>query len=143
MNSVRKKTAPAPLEQAELWPAHQDAAVALAHAEPELLAMEHRTIEVQTLAEPVTISESKAKVQPVLARARSLSRKIIVAAQAERPAVIKPARMIARFLKVTGAIEGLQGDGGIRFDVPVRPLSNTLRLWKGSNISSDYTPVYF
>jgi hypothetical protein len=138
-SATRKRQAEAGFQQAELWPAH-GAAVAVEAPPLE----EHLMAQLEGhLHEPATFSESVSDVQPVMARVRSLSRRIVVAAKAERPVEHKPGRTIARYMNFTGAIEGLRGDVGVRFDLPARSLSSMLRLWRGSNVSSDYTPVYF
>lgn len=131
----------AAFEQSELWPPRAEAAVAVEHApEPVHQAAIH---DLHPMPGPVTFSESSAKVQPVLARARALSRRIVTASQNDRTNAVKPGHLIARFMNVTGAIEGIRDHGAIRFDLPARSLSSTLRLWRGSNDSTHYTPVYF
>ncbi len=87
--------------------------------------------------------ESKVEVAPaaVAVRASAPARSVPEARRAVVPAPVAargvPVQAIARFLNVNGAIEGMK-PSGMRFDLPGRRLSQTLRLWRGTNEAATY-----
>lgn len=105
-------------DQPELW---ADERVPVVAAEVRSPA------EVVPAAVAVRVSES-VRSAPVVRRA------VVPAPVAARSV---PVQAIARFLNVNGAIEGMK-PSGMRFDLPGRGLSQTLRLWRGSNEAATY-----
>lgn len=105
--------------------------------QPELWADERVRVVEAEAAEPTVAVAPAAVAVRVAAPARSTP----VARRAVVPAAVAvrgvPVQAIARFLNVNGAIEGMK-PFGMRFDLPGRGLSQTLRLWRGSNETATY-----
>lgn len=118
-------------EQAELWPSAEPRPVRQAAGEPVAVAEPVSFVEVAPLRAPVA-----AKAAPRAAVRRVVPAPMPVAARN------MPVQTIARFLNVNGAIEGMKSSG-MRFDLPGRGLSHTLRLWRGTTETATYSTVPF
>lgn len=105
--------------------------------QPELWADEReRAVETVVDESPVAVAPAAVAVRvaaPV--RGAAVARREVVPAPVAMRGV--PVQAIARFLNVNGAIEGMK-PSGMRFDLPGRGLSRTLRLWRGSNEAATY-----
>ncbi|HMO51154.1 MAG TPA: hypothetical protein PKE26_07905 [Kiritimatiellia bacterium] len=133
----KQRAARSAMEQSELWPARPVAVVA--DAAPAEVAPSRAAFYPLPEA-PLPAPEVK-PLRPAVARAaKAMVRP--AASVASRRAPGQPSQMIARFLNVNGAIEGMRS-GAIRFDLPGRGLSKTLRLWKGSPEVNEVVPVYY
>jgi hypothetical protein len=138
--AVRKKNrVAARIEQSELWPTSS--------AETPVEAIREEIAASPAVAEDVPFIEVKKLRDPVPRAVKSPLRPSVSLNRA--PAPVAPLRnqsvpfnTIARFLNVNGAIEGMK-TGGIRFDLPGRGLSQTLRLWRGSPETTTYSPAQF
>ena len=116
---VARKRSLSSFEQVELWPRRDDRAEVAGQEsimpEPVLAAVAHTASSTRHVENVVD--------QPARAP-RAISRKIVTNHSAQTPPA-QPARHIARFLKVNGAIDGVRSQG-IRFDLPTRGLSQML-----------------
>jgi hypothetical protein len=125
--------------QAELWPAHGDVVMHGAATINESELFEAAAVEPAAATAPAPVVMPEPALRP-----RSLSRRIVspsITTRALAPA--QPARSIARFLTVNGAVDGVRPDVHMRFDLPGRTLSNMLRLWRGTETSASNLPAYY
>lgn len=130
-----RKRAVSSFEQVELWPGRAPSAVETMEALPEATPV------IETVVQTACTSAHVEEVVETPARKpRGLSRKFVAASPVERMPAVQPARNIARFLKVNGAIDGVRSST-VRFDLPSRGLSQMLRLWRGSSETTEYIPV--
>jgi len=133
--TVVRKRAVSSFEQVELWPhrtTHLEEVV-----ESDSAAQPALDVTVQTACSTNHVEE----VVETPVRAPRLSRNIVTnSVSAGRLPVTQPGRHIARFLKVNGAIDGVNASA-VRFDLPARGLSNMLRLWRGSSATAEFIPV--
>jgi hypothetical protein len=129
--TVRKKNAPSAFEQAELW---SDSSAQLAAA--EVVADQHAPVD----AVPFIEIKQLRSVMPVMVKtaSRGMGSRQVASTPALVSARKAPSLSIARFLNVNGAIEGMKPTG-MRFDLPGRGLSQTLRLWRGTNETATYS----
>lgn len=129
--TLRKKSAPSSFEQAELW----------SDPRGEVSVSEDVT-EHQAPVDAVPFIEIKQlrSVMPVSAKTaqRGMGSRPVVSAPVVASARKAPGLSIARFLNVNGAIEGMKPTG-MRFDLPGRGLSQTLRLWRGTTETATYS----
>jgi len=136
--TVRKKRSAARIEQSELWPSASASSAPVEASREEVsvsaaIVEEVPFIEVKKLRDPVPRAV-KSPLRPSV----SMNRAPAPVAPLRNQSV--PFNTIARFLNVNGAIEGMK-TGGIRFDLPGRGLSQTLRLWRGSPETTTYSPA--
>ncbi len=127
----RRKNFNEQVEQAELWPSsaqkvhRAESAVESPVAAPVIEKVPF--VEVRELRPAAPVA-----VKPAIRR--------VAAAPATVIARGVPVQTIARFLNVNGAIEGMKSTG-MRFDLPGRGLSQTLRLWRGTTETATYSTV--
>jgi len=126
-----KKRPVASLEQTELW------------ADPRAVRSSEVVDAVTApVVEEVPFIEVKQlrKVMPVSAKSavRLSSTRSIPSAPSPVNGRNQTGVSIARFLNVNGAVEGMKPTG-MRFDLPGRGLSRTLRLWQGTTETATYS----
>lgn len=127
---IKKRTVVSP-EQTELW------------ADPRAI---HAPEAVAAVAAPVVEDVPYIEVKQ-LRKGMPVSAKSTVRLSASRPVSSAPSTVsgrnqpgisMARFLNVNGAVEGMKPTG-MRFDLPGRGLSRTLRLWRGTTETATYS----
>ncbi len=135
---VSKKKNRAWMEQAELFPSTSVRVVAVDIPETqESVAVETPVpfVEVKQLRDP---KPREPRAVRSTASPKPVTRAVSTAPLRNQSV---PFNTIARFLNVNGAIEGMK-TGGIRFDLPGRGLSQTLRLWRGSPEITTFNSVH-
>ena len=128
---VAKKRPVHSLEQTELWSDPR------ANCSPEAVAAAVAPVEEEV---PFIEVKQLRKVMPVSAKSsvRLSASRSIPSAPSPVNGRSQPGISIARFLNVNGAVEGMKPTG-MRFDLPGRGLSRTLRLWRGTTETATYS----
>lgn len=133
VTKVSRKTSSS-LEQAELWADPQ------AVRSPEMVAVDAAPLAVVEETVPYIEVKQLRRVTPV--SAKSSGRTPVSRSAMSVPMPVRertaPVISIARFLNVNGAVEGMKPTG-MRFDLPGRGLSRTLRLWQGTTETATYS----